>query len=309
LIRLHQEIDQYDLLMPVDVPVQNRSEMYSTGPISGSNDGRKKSLMKTVVKAADLLYWLAANPHPARFTEICRGVQLDKPVVSRLLAALQHKGLVSKNSRDGLYSLGAGVATLAANLFYRGDLISQSQPTMRQIWEEFRETVTLSVRVEFQRFCIYQLESPNGLRYTLPLGQPLPLYCGATGKLLLAMMPDPEIEQYLATTRLVRLGPNTPTDATRLRHELIEIRRKGYATSTEETGPGVSGIATAIFGPGNNCVASIGLFAPKTRMPHDQLQQATEPVLRAARTISRELGAIASERDVTAVGSARAFSN
>ncbi len=251
----------------------------------------RKTLVKTVLKTADLLYWLAANPHPVKFSEICRGVKLDKPVVSRLLATLAHRGLVSKNSHDGRYSLGAGIATLAANVFYRGDLVMVSQPAMRSLWERFSETVTLSVRVGFQRFCIYQLESPHGLRFTLPLGRPLPLYCGATGKLLLAMMRDEEIDEYLAATPLVRLSVNTPTDAVVLRREIAEIRRARYATSTEESQPGVAGTAAPIFGPANTCVGSIGLFAPKTRMPEEHLAETTGPALTAARVISRELGA------------------
>jgi len=266
---------------------------------------KEGDLVKTVVRAADLLYWLAVNPRPARFSEICRGVRLGKPVVHRLLATLEHKGLIAKNPLDRVYSLGAGIATLAANLLYRGDLISQSQPTMRELWETSDETVTLSIRVEFQRFCIYQLESPHSLRYTLALARPLPLYCGATGKLLLAMMPDQKIDQYLAVTPLVRLGPNTPTDARRLRRELLEIRRKTYATSTEETGPGVAGIAAAIYGAGDECVASIGLFAPKARMGPQRLQEATDPVLRAAQAISSAVGGLGGGQLVAAAGGVR----
>ncbi|MBI2525125.1 MAG: IclR family transcriptional regulator [Candidatus Rokubacteria bacterium] len=261
-----------------------------------ANAPARKSVVKTVVKAADLLYWLAGNPQPVKFSEICRGLELDKPVVSRLLATLQHKALVSKNAHDGRYSLGAGIATLAASVFYRGDIAALSQTTMRRLWEEFSETVTLSIRVEFQRFCIYQLESPHGLRYTLPLGRPLPLYCGATGKLLLAMMRDQEVDEYLVATPLVRLAANTPTDAARLRAEIGVIRQKGYAVSTEETGPGVAGIAAPIFGPANTCVASIGLFAPKTRMPPARLEEAIEPALQAGQAISRELGATGGSR-------------
>ncbi|MBI3031644.1 MAG: IclR family transcriptional regulator [Candidatus Rokubacteria bacterium] len=266
---------------------------------------KEGDLVKTVARAADLLYWLATSPRPARFSEICRGVRLGKPVVHRLLSTLEHKGLIAKNPQDRVYSLGAGIATLAANLLHRGDLISKSQPAMRELWEAFGETVTLSIRVEFQRFCIYQLESPHPLRYTLPLGRPLPLYAGATGKLLLAMMPDEKIDQYLAGTPLVRLGPTTPTDAKRLRRELLEVRRKAYATSTDETGPGGTGIATAIYGAGDECIASVGLFAPKTRMSSQRLHEATEPVLHAAQAISSAVGALVGGQPVAAAGGMR----
>lgn len=247
--------------------------------------------MKTVAKAVDLLYWFAANPQPVRFTEVCRGTRFGKAVVHRLLMTLEYKRLVVRDGQEGAYSLGPGIGALAASLFHRGDLVSQSHPTMRALWMQFQETITLIVRSGFERFCIYQLESPRSLRYALPLGGAYPLYCGAAGKLLLAMMADEEIAQYLAQVRLVRLGPNTPVDPERVWEHVRKIRVKGYAVTTEETALGVTGIAAPIFGVGDRCVASLGLFAPKALMPARRVREATEAMVVGARAISSALGA------------------
>ncbi|MBI2528248.1 MAG: IclR family transcriptional regulator [Candidatus Rokubacteria bacterium] len=251
---------------------------------------RQPNVIQTIARAVDVLYWLAGNPRPVKLSEISRHFHLSKAVAHRLLATLEGKALVSRNPRDRLYSLGGGIATLASSLLYRGDLVSRSQEAMQRLWEALGETVSLNIRIDFQRFCVSQLESPRSLRYTLPLGTPLPLYCGAIGKTLLAMMAGEEIERYLEVTPLVRLGPNTPLDPTRLREELRDIRGRGYATALEETGPGGGGVAAPILDVGHQCVAALGVFAPVSRIPVERLREMGELVLREARAISERLG-------------------
>lgn len=251
---------------------------------------RQPNVIQTISRAVDVLYWLATSPRPVKFSEISRHFRLSKAVAHRLLATLEGKALVTRSPHDRLYSLGGGIATLAASLLYRGDLVSRSQEAMQRLWGALGETVNLNIRIDSHRFCVSQLESPQSLRYTLPLGTPLPLYCGAIGKTLLAMMAGEEIERYLEVTPLARLGPNTPLDPTQLLEELRNIRRRGYATALEETGPGGGGVAAPILDAGHQCVAALGVFAPVSRMPSERLHEMGDLVLREARAISERLG-------------------
>lgn len=249
----------------------------------------RTDVVETIARAADLLYWFAEHSGPVKFSEICRRFRLSKAVAHRLLKTLEYKGLIAKESSTRAYSLGGGIAVLATNLLHAGDLVSLTREATHRLQARFAETVTLSVRIDLQRFCIYQLESPLALRYTLPLGRPQPLYCGATGKLLLAMMDDAEIRRYFEVVPLVPLTPNTPVDRGRLLAEIEEIRRKEYATSVEEADAGGAGVASALMGDGNRCLGALGLLGPTERMTARGLEEIGRELAAETRRLSARL--------------------
>ena len=65
--------------------------------------------------------------------------------------------------------------------------------------------------------------------------------------MLLAFLPEVEIEQITSTIEMQPFTPHTITDPTQLRAELAAIRQRGYATSFEETDLGAMGIAAPVY--------------------------------------------------------------
>lgn len=240
-------------------------------------------------KAVDVLFWFAAHSAPARFSDVCRALGLSKAGMHRLLLTLANKELVFRNPHDGTYCLGPGIARLSASVLSPHKLVAASTTTMQRLWDAFGETILLSVRIGLQRVCVSQLESPRPLRYALPLGTPFPLYCGSTGKVLLAMMDDAEIERYLASTPLVALGPNTITDAKQLLRDIADIRARGYAVSFEETGVGGGGASAPIFSAEGRCIAALSFYAPKARLSSPSLNRTSKLLVEAANEIANHM--------------------
>ena len=67
--------------------------------------------------------------------------------------------------------------------------------------------------------------------------------------MLLAFLPEVEIEQITSTIEMQPFTSHTITDPTQLRAELAAIRQRGYATSFEETDLGAMGIAAPCLRP------------------------------------------------------------
>ena len=117
-------------------------------------------------------------------------------------------------------------------------------------------------------------------------GSDLPLHATGVGKALLAYAPAEVIKAAVASPQ--RVTAYTITEPGRLRRQLAEVRRRGYARTNEEMTLGTSSLAVAIFDAAGSPVAALGVVVSSNR--RDLLQLV--PVLRvAANAISRGLGA------------------
>jgi DNA-binding IclR family transcriptional regulator len=98
-------------------------------------------------------------------------------------------------------------------------------------------------------------------------------HAGASSKVLLAYLPDEEVNAIVAEKGLPKLCTNTITDLPTLRKELERIRERGYADSLEETDPGAWGVATPIFDWRGRVVGAIGLAGPTQRYSQEKLER------------------------------------
>jgi IclR family transcriptional regulator, acetate operon repressor len=109
------------------------------------------------------------------------------------------------------------------------------------------------------------IDSPNPVRYTVPMGTTRPLYVSAGGLMLLAFQDAAFIDTYLGAVSLDPLTPRTITDIGKLRQRLQTIRRDGFAVSLGETVPGAAGLAAPIFNADGSVTAGLLIAAPIER--------------------------------------------
>lgn len=169
--------------------------------------------------------------------------------------------------RDGVYRLGSSVFRLAAGILSTRSFPKLVRPYMEQLVADSEETVFLAViDRELQRVVYVEcLESPQLVRYTVPVGSSRPLYCSAAGRLLLAYESDDWRAKYLQTVKLVPLTPRTVTNKHVLGKELDKIRRTGIAVSTGEAVADAAGVAAPIVDARGVVVAALLIGAPTDR--------------------------------------------
>lgn len=115
-------------------------------------------------------------------------------------------------------------------------------------------------------------------------GVRLPLHATGVGKVLLAAAPPSVQERVLRD--LDPVTPHTVTDPGRLRQQLAEVRRRGFARTTEEMTVGTSSIAVPVRDSTGSVRAALGLVVVNNQ--RDLTRQL--PALQvAAACIGREL--------------------
>jgi DNA-binding IclR family transcriptional regulator len=221
---------------------------------------------------------------------------LTKSTAHRLAGVLERRGLLWRDPKSLAYSLGPAILALVKGMVDQRDLAAIGYPYMLDLRERTGETVGLHVRVGRERACIAQLECPHELRMRLDIGRPLPLYCGAASKVLLAHLPMEEIEHIIRETGLRAIGPGSITRSHNLRQELQRIREQGYATSRQERSVGGITVAAPVRDRSGAVIASLSVYGPILRIDDKCLQRWAPWVIRAADAISREMGVVPAHR-------------
>jgi IclR family transcriptional regulator, KDG regulon repressor len=227
-------------------------------------------------------------------TEMGRASGLAIPTVHRIVSALHRNGFLARHEISKRYHLGPAVIRLGRTAAMTVDLRTVSQPVLRRISLRTKETSVLTIVSETGRtgVCLDRFESLEPLRLSVQPGNEIPLHAGASQKILLAHLPVEDTERVLAEP-LERLCSATITDADCLRAELGVIRRRGWASSYEETNQGVWGLSVGLIDEYGYSVAAIGVAGPCERRPR-ALGRWLSVLSDGANDIATELGLRAS---------------
>ena len=230
----------------------------------------------TLTKAIDVLSVLMSGPKS--LSAIAKQTDLPKATIHRLLVGLGYKDLVIQIDGAGTYGLGPGCLRLAeAATKDGGGLSGVAMPVLERVWSETDETVTLHVRVGYQRLCVTEIISRGPLRYVSGVGSSAPLHVGSAGKVLLAFLTPAERARR---PRQARVGRHLP--------ELAD-RARGVAGRARQGSP--SGVGRQLRGTGTRRRGHLG---PGLRR-RGRVARGPEPA-RAGRAIRPRAGACAARR-------------
>lgn len=247
----------------------------------------RRNEVRVLDKALDVLLSFDRQCPVLGPTEVAQRVGVPRSTAHRIMSALAERGFLERDEA-GRYRLGAVLLLLASHVELHMDLRRAALPVLRELNAETGETVNLNVIYQGQRLCIEKIDSPHELRAQLQVGNRTPLHAAAASRVLLAFLPPAEQAAYLSDLRPVT--DRTLVDPERLREELENIRRLGYATSCGEAVPGVASVAAPVRDYTGRVVASISVGGPSVRFPPERMPALIESTLRAAGRISTRLG-------------------
>lgn len=214
--------------------------------------------------------------------------RLPVSTVHRFLTNLEVAGFL--NCSGNVYHLGTACFAIGQAALAQLDIRRVSLPYLRELNQQTRETVHLTVRNGASAVYVEKLDSSEQLRIFSRIGAAVPLYCTAVGKVMLAYMPDDQRKGMLAQVTMKRFTPNTVGSLQELEAELQRTRKNGYACDLEEHELHIRCVAAPIWDDGGAVNASLSITAPIVRMPVSRLRQLAPLIQAAGRQISHELG-------------------
>jgi DNA-binding IclR family transcriptional regulator len=234
--------------------------------------------VRSIRRALDILSLLTDDTPRISIRDIVEATGLPKTTVLRLVHTLEHSGLLWATSSG--YMAGPGLWRWAYLARRSWELPPETQAMMRELGARDQETVNLYVLRDVSRVCVAQQESPRPLRHVVQVGDELPLWGGASSKVLLSDAPD----SLLA--RVARRSPYGEEHVETLRRWASEVRADGYAVSHGEREEGLSAVAAPVTGRSGAVVAALALSGPTLRFTDDRVSQFAADLIQTAARIS-----------------------
>ncbi len=245
--------------------------------------------LDSVRNAARLLKQFSYRERELGVSELARRLNLGKSTAHRLLATLTDEQLLEQNPETGKYRLGLAIYDLGAAISAHFALHEAAVPPMAQLRNATGETVQLAVLDGREVVYVERLDSPHTLRLFLEVGRRNWAHSTGTGKVLLAYLPDEQLDRLLEGWELKARTPHTLTDHELLLKELKEIRRRGWAQNLHESEVGVLSVGAPVRNALGDVVAAMSVAGPAQRMD-PVMDQVIHELVEAAATASRRMG-------------------
>ncbi len=241
------------------------------------------SRIQSIDRAAELLDAVASAPEPLTAPALADAVGLNRSTAWRILATLEHHGLVERDPETSRYRLGVGILKLAAAAGEE-PLVRLARPILRRLAEATEETVNLAVARQLELVYADQVQARRVMAPNW-LGRTVPLHATSTGKAFLAALPPDELDALT----LDRFTDATITDPATLRAELAAVRKTGYAVSHGELEVALWGVSAAALDAAGRPAAVLSVWGADARV-RDRLAALGEHCVAAASELAALLG-------------------
>jgi DNA-binding IclR family transcriptional regulator len=257
----------------------------------------------TVARTVQTLRYFAEHPETT-IKEIAAALGLAPSTCHRLLDLLAREGIIEHDKVGRRYRIGVEFFRIAAQVQNSNDVTEIARPFLRRVVEQCDETCVLCLYDPTMRKLIFmeKVDSARLLRYQLPMNVPLSVLWGASGRAVLAYLPQEEVDAiYEDESNAPASGEKLPSRAA-LGHELELIRERGYAISTGQKIVGATGVNAPVFNARGRVIGSLGVTAPESRVSADHALALAGLVRSAAADLSAALGFSLSRQARSAAG-------
>jgi IclR family transcriptional regulator, KDG regulon repressor len=253
--------------------------------------------VRAVERALDILLCFTRKEPTRSLTQIAESVHMSKTTVHRLLTTLEIKRFITRDKATGLYRLGFRFIEMAALVLQDVELHRWAYPYLQRLSAEFSETIDLSILDGSHVIYLEVIESSQRVKLAAAVGQRLPAFFTASGKALLAYLPEDQVKKIIRDN-LVESARNTSISPDMLA-DLRATAERGYAIAEQEYEEAINAVAAPIFDADNQPIASVAIVGPSFRLTKDRLPALGESLRKLTLEISNEIGLTALSAIIT----------
>lgn len=224
------------------------------------------------------------GPQHRRMTlsEVAMRSGMTRAAARRILLTLLELGYVAQDGRN--FTLTPRILDLGYSYLSSMPLSTLAQPIMVELGNRFNHSVSVAALDGTE--VVYLLRVPKRNLLNTPgislAGMRLPAYVSSMGRVLLAALPDNELQRVLDASDLRALTPKTVWQRAALEEEIRKCGRQGYSLIVDEMEEGLSAVAAPIIDAGGRTIAAMNIAFNTGAVKRQELLNTVLPELRQA---------------------------
>lgn len=244
--------------------------------------------VQSLARGLSVIKTFGADTQRQTLSDVARATGLTRATARRFLLTLIELGYVRTDGSR--FWLTPRVLELGYSYLSALSLPELSRPHLEALAEKIHESTSVSVLDRDDVVYVARVPVNRIMTVTITLGTRFPAYATSMGRVMLAGLPDDELDDYFARADLSPLTGNTVCSPEALRAELEKIRSDGYCVVDQELEEGLRSLAAPIRDSTGTVVAAVNISTHAARYADDVLQQNLIPALVAtADAISADL--------------------
>ena len=240
--------------------------------ISAPTIQRDGDFVQSLEKGLAVLRSFSDEHQEMTLSDVARQTGLSKPSARRLLLTLQKLGYVS--SKDGAFRLRPRVLDIGYAYLSSVELPAVVEPFLNELNAELREACSVGVFDEDRIYYIARASTQKRIMtFNVRVGtriDPLPT---ALGRVILAHMPEHELDAYLNLREDAGDMDGAGRDRESFKEILNDVRSKGWCLVDQEVEAGVRTIAAPIHDVNGKVIAGINVAVHTARVSMETLRE------------------------------------
>lgn len=244
--------------------------------------------IKVAEKLMNIICTIADSEEGLTAREVAEILDLKVTTVHTIISTLLSLGYLEKDETTKKYRISDKLLEVFLPLISKNALLKAAEPIMRSLAEGIRESVVLGVFYKGERYTIAACEYEGHLlNVNVNMLKLAPCYLTATGRVLLAHLPEEDVKGFVEKHGYPHQAWNNIRSYQELKKELERIRRDKIEIIEHESAVAVG---APIYNSSGKVIASLGVYLPIVRFKGEHKERVIKEVKRAAEEISLRLG-------------------
>jgi DNA-binding IclR family transcriptional regulator len=264
------------------------SAMTKTSTKININSGQDYKTLKDLARILSLFN--SPQVQEIGISEISKSLNMLPSKISRMVRTLEKDGFFQKNIETGKYRLGIAFFELGIIFALNFPLRQIIRPHIEQIAKEHNLTASWGILSKGKVIVVDRVQNLNIDLLAYRIGFNIPIHSSSIGKVLLANLPEKELNEILKIMKLEKFTAATIVDPNLLKEQLDDVKEKGYSIDNGETHEDIYSIAAPIKNVDGDVIAALNLTSEKKHPNVEKIFKFSEYLKEKGLFISRQLG-------------------
>lgn len=243
-------------------------------------DNEDRDYVNSLARGLNVIRAFSRNRSAMTLSDVSKRTGINRAATRRFLLTLVREGYVETDGK--FFRLRPKILELGFSALSSMAFSEIAQPVMDDLADEIDEMCLAAVLDGEWVVYVNRTDSQRVISVDLDVGSRLPAFCMSTGRVLLAALSEPELDEWLAALEPRRYTKRTIVSKKRLREEVLRARELGWSIVDQEYEIGFGSLSVPILDWAGDTIAALNICCPSPRVSVATMEDDFLPKLQEA---------------------------